>query len=111
MRRKTNDIIVVVLFLAVGICLLAMMSVFSKDGRSVKVYIDNRLCHTFDINEDRELVISTEKGENTLVIKDGYAFVSHADCPDKTCVNTGKINMTTQVIACMPHGLVITVEE
>ena len=49
-------------------------------------------------------------GSNVLVIEDGKAWISEADCPDRICVRQGKIHYTGQVITCLPNRLTVTVE-
>jgi len=34
-------------------------------------------------------------------------MVAQADCPDKICVHTGPISQEGEVIACLPHGVII----
>ena len=48
-------------------------------------------------------------GTNTLVIQNGEAWLSHADCPDALCVKQGKIHANGQVITCLPNKLTVTV--
>ncbi len=49
-------------------------------------------------------------GSNILVIRDGQAWLSEANCPDHICVKQGKIHYTGQVITCLPNRLTVTVE-
>ena len=49
-------------------------------------------------------------GSNILIIQDGQAWVSEANCPDLICVRQGKIHYTGQVITCLPNRLTVTVE-
>ena len=46
---------------------------------------------------------------NILVIEDGRAYLSDANCPDKLCVHQGKISRTGEVITCLPNKLTVTV--
>ena len=46
-----------------------------------------------------------------MVIKDGYAYLTYADCPDHTCVKTGKIKYAGQSIICLPNKVAIIVRE
>ena len=48
-------------------------------------------------------------GTNTLVIENGAAWLSHANCPDELCVKQGKISHNGQVITCLPNKLTVTV--
>lgn len=48
-------------------------------------------------------------GTNTLVIENGEAWLSHANCPDSLCVKQGRIRAEGQVITCLPNKLTVTV--
>ena len=49
-------------------------------------------------------------GTNILVIENGEAWVSEADCPDKVCMGMGKISRNGEFIACLPNRLLVVVE-
>ena len=55
-------------------------------------------------------VFSLNGGTNTLVIENGEAWVSEADCPDKICMGMGKISKNGEFIACLPNQVIIVVE-
>lgn len=49
-------------------------------------------------------------GTNLLVVENGAAYMQEADCPDKLCVNQGKVRYTGQCIVCLPNRVSVTVE-
>ncbi len=49
-------------------------------------------------------------GSNILVIAEGEAWLSEANCPDLLCVRQGRIRYTGQSIICLPNRLTVTVE-
>ena len=49
--------------------------------------------------------------QNDITIENSGIFVSDADCPDKTCVKSGKLSNENFPIICMPHRLVIRFSE
>ena len=49
------------------------------------------------------------KTTNLLVIKDGKADVTEADCPDKLCVHQKAISKTNETIVCLPNKVVVQV--
>ncbi len=49
-------------------------------------------------------------GSNILIIQDGQAWMSEANCPDLICVRQGKIHYSGQVITCLPNRLTVTIE-
>jgi hypothetical protein len=44
-------------------------------------------------------------------ISEGAIRVSHSDCPDGVCVNTGPISSPERVIVCVPKHFVIKIDE
>ncbi|MBR4895991.1 MAG: NusG domain II-containing protein, partial [Clostridia bacterium] len=50
-------------------------------------------------------------GENTVRVETGRIRIVSADCPDKICVDTGWISDSAAPIVCLPHRLVIRLEE
>ena len=57
-----------------------------------------------------EIVVADEHGTNTIRIEDETIAVIDADCPDLVCVKTGKAAKKGDVIACLPHKLLIEVK-
>ena len=49
-------------------------------------------------------------GSNVLVIENGEAFLSEANCPDLLCVKMGRIRYTGQTVTCLPNRLTVTIE-
>ena len=43
------------------------------------------------------------------MIRDGYASVEYADCPDGICAAHKPISRSGESIVCLPHKVVITV--
>lgn len=49
-------------------------------------------------------------GTNVLTVDNGSATVTEADCPDKICVEQGRVRYTGQCITCLPNKLTVTLE-
>ena len=77
----------------------AAEAVVTLDGEEVGRYPLNR-DGTFPLNG----------GSNILVIENGEAWVSEANCPDKICMGMGKISRNGEFIACLPNLLIIVIE-
>jgi hypothetical protein len=107
---KKYDFIVIAAALAIaGIMCLFLYAPSGNSGAYVKIEIDGKTAETLPLDEDAERVFSTDLGTNTLVIKDGEAYISAADCPDKICVRHSKIHRNGESIICLPHKTVVTV--
>ncbi len=107
---RRNDIkLIAGLLLAAGI--LALFLHFTRTaGGSVRIEQDGVTTAVLPLHEDTRRTIEAESGTNVLVIQDGAAWVEEADCRDKICVRQGAIRYTGQSIVCLPHQLVITIE-
>ena len=53
------------------------------------------------------IVEDPEIGRSLILVEGGTVCVIQADCPDKVCVHTGPISQEGEVIACLPHGVII----
>jgi hypothetical protein len=111
-QKSRNDIIlavVIVLIAAAGLLLF----VFNREqGSTVSVKIDGTQIASYPLAEDREIPIKTGDNDehiNVLVIKDGKASISEADCPDKICVETRAVSYVGETVVCLPHKLVIEI--
>ncbi len=66
----------------------------------------------YPLSEERtEEFLSPDGGRNILVISAGEAYMQDADCPDRLCVEQGRISRTGQTLTCLPHRLLVTIEE
>ena len=110
-KKLKNDILLCLGILFLALIVFIIFKARLKDGNFVNVVVDGKITQSFTLKEDINTVIITEKGNNTLVIKDGKAFIKSADCPDKICANHKAISKTGETIVCLPHKLVIEITE
>ena len=76
---------------------------------AVKITLDGKEYGTYSLDEDREIEIKTDNGNNKVEIHDKSVEMKEADCPDKYCVKQGKINKIRQNIVCLPHKIVVEI--
>lgn len=105
------DIVLFSIIILICLGLLFIFKMNSKPGYSVRIMVDGELVETYDINQDKEYNLKTHLGENVIVIDKGEVYVSEADCPDKICVNHAKISNVGETIICLPHKLVVEIDE
>lgn len=60
--------------------------------------------------EEQEFIIETELGRNVIVCSEEGVFISEADCFDHICEQTGMINQPGDIIACLPHKVIIEIK-
>ncbi len=108
---KKKDIILIAVVLVVAIAGLLVFYLTQKSGDTVVVTIDGVIYNEYPLNKDIEVDIpGINGGTNHLVIKDGFADMTDADCPDKICVDSRKISKTGESIICLPNKVVVKIE-
>lgn len=73
---------------------------------------DGVVIETIDLDAVKNpytLRLEDERGVNVVAVEPGRIRVAEADCPDEVCVHTGWIDGPAMPIACVPHGLTVTV--
>lgn len=107
--KKRDWILGAVIILVAVIMYIAMNATQSDDGMAVKITLDGKEYGTYSLDEDREIEIKTDNGNNKVEIHDKSVEMKEADCPDKYCVKQGKINKIRQNIVCLPHKIVVEI--
>ena len=115
MKTRTWILILSAVFL-IGI--LASVIVLCRkpaaDHRIANIYADGVCVRSIDLSEvtePYEFTVETPHGSNTIRVEPGRIAVISADCADETCVRTGWIGENAIPIVCLPHRLVIRIEE
>lgn len=78
-----------------------------------EIALDGEIIKTVDlanVTSAYEFEVKTEQGYNIILIEPGTISVTDSDCPDKICVNQGKIGAGDLPIVCLPHKLTITMK-
>ena len=106
--RLRADLIVIAALLLLALILFLAFRFSRREGGVAVVRVDGVEVERHSLSVDG--TFSLNGGSNILVIEDGKAFLSEANCPDHICVKQGKIHYTGQVITCLPNRLTVTVE-
>lgn len=106
---KKRDIVLAAVLLILGVTGVLIVKYGLKSGNTADVYTDDKLVQTIDLSVDDEYTFQTDKGSNTVEVRNGAVSMKSADCPDKVCVRMGTKNRNGETITCLPHKLVIEV--
>lgn len=79
--------------------------------KQVVIKVDGEVYGRYALEEDQGDRSAGRRFYNRVRIEDGKAYMEEADCPDGYCEEQGKINNRTQTIVCLPHKLVVEIEE
>ena len=104
---KKRDIILIASILIVAIALFLIVELTKEEGAGVTVKVDGVKVAEYSLSADGTYPLNG--GTNILVIENGKAYLTDANCPDKLCVHQGKISMTGETITCLPNKLTVTV--
>ena len=105
-KRRIADVSVIAFFLMVSLLLFLFLR-GGKEGSEVRVMVEGKEIGVYSLSRDGEY--SLNGGTNTLIIKDGKAYMTDADCPDNLCVRQGKISRNGETFTCLPNKLTVTV--
>lgn len=109
-RKKRNDIILIVCLLFIAVAAFCTVELTKEEGSFAVVIVDGKETDRYPLSEDREVIIKTSEGENTLVISDGCADITDADCKNRICVRSPKIKHGGETITCLPHRVTVIIE-
>ena len=92
MRRrfgKNDRIFIGILAVVCVLVFFAFRMLQGSGGSSVTVTRDGEVFGTYSLSQDQRIEITDEEGKvtNVLVIEDGKASMTEADCPDKLWVH------------------------
>lgn len=107
--KYKRDVILIALLLAAALGSLLYMNLNRVEGGRAVVRINGRVAGTYSLEKDGVYVLNN--GTNVLTVEGGFASMTRADCPDKICMNTGKVRFNGQTITCLPNKVTVTIEE
>ncbi len=104
-RTITLAAIAAAVFIAAAIAAICINRQ-TADADTVQIYVNGELRAEFPADADETYIIydeDTGEAMNTVRISDGEVWMESATCPDKLCVNQGKIHNSAAPIICLPH--------
>ena len=83
-------------------------------GKIAAIYLDGVLVRRVDLDsvtEEEHYRVESHGGFNDILIQPGRICVASADCPDQICVLEGWLPEFELPIVCLPHDLLIEIED
>lgn len=108
---KKNDFILFAACLLAGLALWGCFKItHHKPGSYATITIDGREYKTLPLSRDAEITVSSKNGgSNVLVIRNGQATITDANCPDKLCVRQPAIKHNGESLICLPHKMIVRI--
>lgn len=101
-----GDIFIVGTVIIISLCFL--FSAFNSSNESDKavcIKVNGEIYTEISLSksqEPREIRLENNGHNAVIYIEKGEVCFSYSDCPDKLCVNQGKISKTGESIVCLP---------
>lgn len=83
-------------------------------GMVANIYQDGVCIRSVDLSRvttSETYTVESDAGVNVIQIEPGQIRILEADCPDQVCVQAGWLTDSAAPIVCLPHRLVISLEE
>ncbi len=111
-RPATLDFIILAAVCALALSLFAL-PFLRPQGQTVTVSVrsggETAVFRECDLSAEQSFEVKNNGIVLTVTVEGGTVCVSHSDCDDRVCVNSGRISRSGQSIICAPAGVVITV--
>ena len=80
-------------------------------GNVAEIRVDNEVVQTLDLNKNTKITVQGKNNITLIVIVDnGDVYVESSECPDKICVNKGRISKEYETIVCLPAKTIIEIK-
>jgi hypothetical protein len=109
-RLTVGDIALVAAIAVVGVLLLVLADRDAETGSRVVMRALGGETHIFDLGRPQTVNIEGLLGVTKIVIKGGSVQFVDSPCPHGLCVRRGAISRVGDMIACLPNGVVATIE-
>lgn len=86
----------------------------SAPGMTANIYQNGVCIRSIDLSrvtQAETYTVESEQGTNVIRVEPGRICIQEADCPDQVCVHAGWLSDSAAPIVCLPHRLVIRLEQ
>ncbi|MFP5521835.1 NusG domain II-containing protein [Peptococcus simiae] len=91
------------------------VSHWQTGGHIAKVYLNDKVIRTIDLDKVKKTYTFRVDGPdghyNIIEVSPGAIRIKEANCPDQICVNQGAISNGVEPIVCLPHRLMIKIDD
>ena len=108
-RFRFGDAVAVILFAAAIVFSIFMIKKSSGGKRSLVV----SCCgdeYVYPLEKDGRYELRGSVGISVIAVEGGSAWFEDSPCPNKTCVQSGKISDPGSWVACLPNDVFIRID-
>ena len=109
--KKYIGIAVVALMILVCLAWIFLQENATISGNVAEIRVDNEIVKTLDLSKNTKITVQGKNNIKLVVVVDGNSvYVESSECPDKICVNKGRISKEYETIVCLPARTIIEVK-
>lgn len=105
--KKNEKLFLIILIFFAFFIWFASKHFFTSTSDTISITINGEVFGVFSLKEDQIISIGDT---NVCEIKNGEAYMIHANCPDHLCMEQHAIGKQGGTIVCLPNKIVITGE-
>lgn len=102
-KQYIGDCAVALLLAAVLICVSVLYGADQSVNTKVRISKDGTEIGVYELSHTDSVYI----GEVRIDIRDGRAYISDSDCPDKVCMNMHGVDKNGGGAVCIPNRIVL----
>ena len=108
---KKTDITVIAVILLLGAGMFWYFGTSASDKVTAEIYYQDKRVKTISLDGKEEKSFSIQELPHIVftVHTDKTISFTESDCPDKVCVNTGRIGKPGQIAACVPNRVYVKI--
>lgn len=110
LKQHRSTLIPIAALLLLSALATGILLFLRQPGGKAVVIMGGNTVMTLPLDRDTQVVLGSGKRTNSLTIRDGYAVITQASCPDQICIQRGPIQYQAETIVCLPNRLVVRIE-
>lgn len=109
--KKKDIIIITIILIAAGIFYFVYNMMSYKGDAKAEIYYESELIMTVMLNEKEDRAFTLPQNEHVVfhLYEDGSIRFEESDCPDKVCINSGKLKHIGSSAACLPNKVILKI--
>ena len=110
-RNVATVVVGIAVLVAIGVAFLFFgpWRSLASNRAYVLIHDGSGQTHRLPLDEDASYEARTKQGTNVIVIEDGSARITAADCPKGSCMHQKPISKPGEQLICLPHKLWVEV--
>lgn len=111
MAKWTNgDKILVGVLLSVTLILISQMDLSARKGEWAVIEVNQKVVKRVPLAKNQIIPVEGRLGVTNIEILDGRAHIHSSPCQNKVCIQSGFIQSTNRVAACLPNRVVLKIQ-